>query len=1105
MFRKISAKIIFLVVATIVVMAAGIAAVSWKRLSEASFETQKNAAVNILRLVTLNIQNQYSQLVDFEVAFIIKRRELLKQENATILAHLDALLRMAREGRLPEAEARRQALEWIGGQREPGRDIIVFDADAVSLSQADPAGVGKPLEGFRNIRGGDAFASMLERLANASENYSVISWPTRPGGPPRKQLAYFSAFPAWGWVIACTEPIDELEEIVASKREAILKDVNRTLAEIVLPGSGYLFLFHGGGEMLIHPALPRGHTDDPATTNLISRLRQAADSPGVPISYSWSPPGADAPPRPKIAFVEYFKPLDWYICYTLLEQDLKTAAMDLTREFMQLILAAAGLGIATLLFFLRRFTRPIAELMGLVGGLPEREFVLDPEGRRALERLSRRRADEVGQLAQTFMGLQGKLESHLEELGRLSRERDTYIAALEDAKTELEAKVAERTANLLRTNDLLTLEARQREETARSLRASEEKFRALAESMPGVVYLVRTDAGITTVYLNDFIRQITGYAKEDFLERRIHFLDLVHPDDLPLLRETTARAAATRTAYRMEYRLRRKDGQWRWLEDHGRGVASPEGETAALEGVIHDVTDRVESQFHLVAAKEQAEQASRAKTDFLANMSHEIRTPLNTVLGMADLLTETALSPDQRRYVQNLASSGQQLLELISDILDFSRIESGRVEIECEPFDLIGMLEDVAAIVRPAAEKKDLDIEVLAAPELWPWRYGDVTKIRQILVNLASNAVKFTHSGGVLISASEDPGQADRLLFHVVDTGEGIAKEKQRAVFEKFTQADPSIHTRHGGTGLGLAISERLAQAMGGVITLESEPGMGSMFLLSLSLPPSQAPDSAPADQARDQSERHGSRNLRILVAEDVAANQEVVRLYLQGSPVSLAFAGTGREALRLAEEEPFDVVLMDIEMPEMDGLEATRRIRALERATGRTPARIHAVTAHAFAEVRAACLAAGCDGFLAKPLTKRALLAALGLGNGSGPRAAAHAPSRSAGPPAAPEGEALIERIPAQLEPLMPVFFQSVDQHLTQARAGIEAGDWAGLTRIGHAIKGTAATYGLGGLSALGAAFESAARERDAARTRDCLEQLHLARKRMIIEYAPS
>jgi hypothetical protein len=220
MFNKFSGKIILAIVATIALMAAGIAVVGWKRIAETSYEAQKHAALNVLRLVTRNIQNQYNQLVDFEVEFIVKRREFLRQENATILAHLDSLLRMTREGRLPGDQARAQALEWIAGRRNPDRDVIVFDADLVSLSQADTSMIGKSLGGFRNIRGGDAFKSMLDRLENVGENYSVIFWPTVPGGPSHKQLAYFSVFPAWGWIIARTEPIDELEDIVASKREA---------------------------------------------------------------------------------------------------------------------------------------------------------------------------------------------------------------------------------------------------------------------------------------------------------------------------------------------------------------------------------------------------------------------------------------------------------------------------------------------------------------------------------------------------------------------------------------------------------------------------------------------------------------------------------------------------------------------------------------------------------------------------------------------------------------------------------------------------------------------------------------------------------------------
>jgi len=1110
MFHKFSTKIIVVIIATIVVMAAGIAATSWRRIAETSYAAQKDAAVNILRLVAQNVQNQYNQLVDFEVEFIVKRRELLQQENATVLARLDVLLRMSQEGRIPEEQAKRQALEWIDGHRTPQRDVIVFDKDAVSLSQADRTMIGKPLTGFRNIRGGDAFASMIERLGNADENYAVISWPTSPGGPTRKQLAISSAFPAWGWVIARTEPIDNLEDIVASKREAILRDVSRTMQEANLPGSGSLFLVRGDGEILMHPTLPRGPLEQSLAANLMPRLKAAAQTPGVSFTSAFASPGSQAPPAQEIAFVEYFKPFDWYLCYSLRGEDMAAAATGLIRELLEIILVAALLSIATLLYFLRRFTKPVVELMELVTGLPEREFVLDQRGREALSMLSEGRADEVGRLSDAFRGLLGRLESHLLELDRLGRERTMHIRALENATQTLEARVSERTANLLRTNELLSLEIRQREEATGSLRTSEERFRALAESMPGIVYLVKNDERFSILYLNGYAQRLTGYSTEDFLEGFVCFLDLLHPDDVAVVRNQTDQAVASKTPYRLEYRIRRKDGQWRWMEDHGTGVTAADGGTAYLEGMINDVTDRVEAQKMLLAAKEQAEEASRAKSDFLANMSHEIRTPLNTVLGMTELLGETDLSPRQKRCVSNLAVSGGQLLELISDILDFSKIESGKLDIAPEPFSLGDMLRDVTAIVRPAAEKKSLGFEVRLDPGVWGWRLGDVTKIKQVLVNLASNAVKFTPSGDVRISVSADAKDAARLLFRVTDTGEGIAKDRQQAVFDKFTQADPTVHTRHGGTGLGLTISQKLVRAMEGNIWLESEKGRGTTFFVELPLPFCPPPAEAAASPADTRAPSASHLPVRVLVAEDVDANQEVLRLYLQDAPVTLAFAATGEEAVEQFRAQRFDAVLMDIEMPGMDGLEATRAIRALERETGRPPTRIHALTGHALPEFRARCLAAGCDGFLVKPLAKRDLFAVLGLKadpvlpNATDVPGAPDAPGER--PPEAPSeaGPGLVEDVPEALKPLLPVFFQSVDRQLDEARARFGARDWDGLRRIGHTIKGTAATYGMSGLSSLSHALEKAAREEDMAGTRVSLEKLCEARELVKIEYRP-
>ncbi len=1094
MFNKISVKIILLVVVTTTLMALCIAVIAWRRIAETSHDQQKQAAVNILRLVTRNIQTQYDQLVDFEVEFVLKRRELLKQENATLLAYLDVLGRMAREGRIPEEQAKKLALEWVESQRKPDRDTIVFDMNLTSLSQADRSMVGSTLTGFRNIRGTDAFAYMRERLDTASQQYSVIFWPSRPGGPQRKQLGFFSSFPAWGWIIARTEPIDDLEAVMASKREAILKDVSRTLSETMLPGGGYLFMFQGNGNMLIHPALSEGLQADLIDPELFESLKKISSTPGVHIHYVQTHPGTRSP-RGKIAFVEYFKPLDWYVCYSLLEKDLETAATSLIRDIMGIILASAVLTIATLLFFLRRFTKPVSDLTSLVGTLPAQDFVLNRKSRDALDKMSGRRSDEIGSLARVFTGVFEKLQKHLEELARLSRERSGHIAALEDAKLELESRVAERTANLQKTNDLLTTQMRQKEEAVASLRASEEKFRLLAETMPGIVYLARWGEGLTMLFLNDYTTRLTGYPKEDFLNGLIRFTDLVHPEDLPAVIHQAKRAVEANSPYRLEYRLRRKDGQWLWLEDHGRGVHSGQEGVSYVEGVINDVTDRVEARDHLEAAKDQAEQASRAKSDFLANMSHEIRTPLNTVLGMASLLAETDLSPAQNRYVANLTSSGRQLLDLISDILDFSRIESGKIDLAMAPFDVGRVLDDVAAVVRPAAGKKNLDFQAVMDLDLWPWRLGDMIKLRQVLVNLASNAVKFTHEGRVLITVSPSGEGKDHVLFRIKDTGEGIPEEKQRAVFEKFTQADALIHPRHGGTGLGLTISQRLVQAMGGTIRLESQPGAGSTFFFSLPLPRADAATKAPPDAGRARPLPGPFLHLRVLIAEDVPANREVVQLYLEGKQFDLTFAGDGLEALELCRTNQYDVVLMDIEMPEMDGLEATRRIRAMERETGRPPARIYALTAHAFAEFQTDCLAAGCTGFLTKPVTRDALEDALSDREpvfAKGP-AVESTPTDLGG---------LVERIPEKFESLMPVFFQSVDQHLAEAQASLLKKDWPALARIGHSLKGTAATYSIRGLSSLGAELEAAARRQDLTTAGISMDKLRNARNGMTIEY---
>ena len=398
------------------------------------------------------------------------------------------------------------------------------------------------------------------------------------------------------------------------------------------------------------------------------------------------------------------------------------------------------------------------------------------------------------------------------------------------------------------------------------------------------------------------------------------------------------------------------------------------GDAAKLIGLL--VTQKhVEDA--LRRSQEEAEQAMRVKGEFLATMSHEIRTHMNVVLGMSEVLLETDLDQEQRRLVQTMHRSGNSLMGIINDVLDFSRIESGRFMLSESGFSLRQLMEGTADLMRMMAEEKGLLLSVDVATDVPDAVLGDEGRIRQVLVNLLGNAIKFTHHGEVSIQLTFHPQEPTNFLFRISDTGIGIAQEHINHLFEHFTQADSGITRRYGGTGLGLAISRKLVELMGGRIGVESQLGQGSRFFFALPLCLKET--AVPVVAASEEwVEMENSGGLRILIAEDAEENQMLLQVYLKKTPHRLTFVNDGVEAVAKVQSETFDLVLMDIQMPNMDGYAATRAIRQWEQKKGCQPLTIMALSAHVSSDRRQESIAVGCDAHLTKPIRKQALLDAI-------------------------------------------------------------------------------------------------------------------------------
>ena len=628
-------------------------------------------------------------------------------------------------------------------------------------------------------------------------------------------------------------------------------------------------------------------------------------------------------------------------------------------------------------------------------------------------------------------------------------------------------------------------------------RENEERYRLLADNSRDLIVLTRNGE---TVYVSPASRRLYGVEPEELLGTKIE--DRIHPDDLPALAAAQAEVRAKGEALVL-YRCRNRKGEMIWVEASWR-LSSGDDANSELVVVARDITQRVRNEEALRAAKEHADAANRAKSSFLAHMSHEIRTPMNGILGMNHLLLATNLDEQQRDYARTIGDSASSLLRIIDDILDESKLEAGKIEIEHADFDLGKTLDDVVSILQPRAAQKDVRLGVAISPTACGWFRGDAMRLRQVLLNIAGNAVKFTDRGHVELDVTVPRALGDNavLRFDVADTGIGIEPAAQAMLFQKFTQADVSINRRFGGTGLGLAIAKQLVELMGGTISFSITLGRGSLF--SFEIPLERVP--APAEKHAEPAATLPQRALDVLIAEDNKVNQQVAQRILSKAGHRVDLADYGRQAVAAARVNEYDVILMDLQMPALDGIAAAREIRQLSGRAGQVP--IIALTSHAMAGMREEVIAAGMDDYVSKPFDTHVLLAKLqhlaAFRNAGEQRKAQSVPEHSSN-----KGAVRFERdkldelrtmsTPAAFVPLLSNLIEAIEQRAEAIRRFIAREELDAAAREAHDLVGIAGNVGGMRLSALSRQLQHACRAGDAPASRAVAAELEAEAKVLV------